>query len=67
MVVLRSLTKFYAMPGLRIGYLLGASKVVDQLKDASATLVGQLVGPRGFLRGIAGSRLCEKKPCIHGE
>ncbi len=33
MVVLRSLTKFYAMPGLRIGYLLGASKVVDQLKE----------------------------------
>ena len=33
MVVLHSLTKFYAMPGLRIGYLLGASKVVDQLKD----------------------------------
>jgi len=33
MVVLRSLTKFYAMPGLRIGYLLGASKVVDLLKD----------------------------------
>ncbi|MGH7183325.1 MAG: threonine-phosphate decarboxylase CobD [Nitrospiraceae bacterium] len=33
MVVLRSLTKFYAMPGLRIGYLVGASKVVAQLKD----------------------------------
>ena len=33
MVVLRSLTKFYAMPGLRIGYLLGASKVVDHVKD----------------------------------
>ena len=33
MVVLRSLTKFYAMPGLRIGYLLGASKVVDRLKE----------------------------------
>ncbi|HEU0067830.1 MAG TPA: aminotransferase class I/II-fold pyridoxal phosphate-dependent enzyme, partial [Nitrospiraceae bacterium] len=33
MVVLRSLTKFYAMPGLRIGYLLGASKVVDLLKE----------------------------------
>src|SRR6266850_3421218 len=33
MVVVRSLTKFYALPGLRIGYLLGASKVVDQLKD----------------------------------
>lgn len=33
MMVLRSLTKFYAMPGLRIGYLVGASKLVDQLKD----------------------------------
>jgi threonine-phosphate decarboxylase len=33
MVVLRSLTKFYAMPGLRIGYLIGASKVVDLLKE----------------------------------
>jgi len=33
MMVLRSLTKFYAMPGLRIGYLVGPSKVVDQLKD----------------------------------
>ncbi|TLY24724.1 MAG: threonine-phosphate decarboxylase [Nitrospirae bacterium] len=33
MMVLRSLTKFYAIPGLRIGYLVGASKVVDQLKD----------------------------------
>jgi len=33
MMVLRSLTKFYAMPGLRIGYLVAASKVVDRLKD----------------------------------
>jgi threonine-phosphate decarboxylase len=33
MIVLRSLTKFYAMPGLRIGYLIGASKVVERLKD----------------------------------
>ncbi len=33
MVVLRSLTKFYAMPGLRIGYVVGASKVIDRLKD----------------------------------
>ena len=33
MMLLRSLTKFYAMPGLRIGYLVGASKVVDLLKD----------------------------------
>jgi threonine-phosphate decarboxylase len=33
LVVLRSLTKFYAMPGLRIGYVLAASKIVDRLKD----------------------------------
>jgi threonine-phosphate decarboxylase len=33
MLVLRSLTKFYAMPGLRIGYLVGASKVIDRVKD----------------------------------
>lgn len=33
MIVLRSLTKFYAMPGLRIGYLVGGSKVVERVKD----------------------------------
>ncbi len=33
LIVLRSLTKFYAMPGLRIGYLVGASQVVARLKD----------------------------------
>lgn len=33
LIVLRSLTKFYAMPGLRIGYVVGASKVIDRLKD----------------------------------
>jgi threonine-phosphate decarboxylase len=32
-VVLRSLTKFYAIPGLRVGYVLGARKVVDQMKE----------------------------------
>ena len=33
MIVLRSLTKFYSMPGLRIGYLVGGHKVVERVND----------------------------------
>ncbi len=36
MMLLRSLTKFYAIPGLRVGYLVGATKVVDRLKDSQS-------------------------------
>jgi len=34
LLVLRSLTKIYAIPGLRLGYLVGNSKVVGILRDA---------------------------------
>ena len=67
MVVLRSLTKFYAMPGLRIGYLLGASKVVDLLKDRqppwSVNSLAQEVS-RAVLHDHA---YATQKPHIHEE
>jgi threonine-phosphate decarboxylase len=34
LLVLRSLTKIYAIPGLRLGYLVGNAKVVGRLRDA---------------------------------
>ncbi|MGH7250504.1 MAG: threonine-phosphate decarboxylase CobD [Nitrospiraceae bacterium] len=33
LIVLRSFTKFYALPGLRIGYLAGAPEVVRRIRD----------------------------------
>lgn len=34
LLVLRSLTKFYALPGLRLGYLAAASEIIKGLSDA---------------------------------
>lgn len=33
LIVLRSFTKFYALPGLRIGYLAGAPEIVRRIRD----------------------------------
>ena len=33
LIVLRSLTKFYAMPGLRIGYAVGNAKLAARIKS----------------------------------
>lgn len=36
LIVLRSLTKFYAIPGLRAGYLAASSELIQQLRSFSA-------------------------------
>ena len=36
LLVLRSMTKFYALPGLRLGYLAGDEKLVRKLKEGQA-------------------------------
>lgn len=33
LLILRSFTKFYALPGFRIGYLIGPSKLVDRIRE----------------------------------
>lgn len=35
LILLRSMTKFYAIPGLRVGYLLAAAELVDALSAAA--------------------------------
>ena len=44
LIVLRSLTKYYALPGLRLGYLLGETGRVAELARLSRTLVHQRPG-----------------------
>ena len=47
-LVLRSLTKFFAIPGLRIGYLIGNKKIVENISKFqpawSVNSIAQLVG-----------------------
>src|SRR5262249_41930030 len=48
-IVLRSLTKFFAIPGLRVGYLIGQARLVEHLRTRmepwSVNAVAQEVAP----------------------
>ncbi|RDB44078.1 threonine-phosphate decarboxylase [Halomonas sp. DQ26W] len=58
LLLLRSMTKLYAIPGLRLGYLLGDGPTVDRIAELqlpwsvntlAAGLVERLLGDRNFL------------------
>ncbi|WP_335869896.1 threonine-phosphate decarboxylase CobD [Bacillus sp. 2205SS5-2] len=50
MVLLRSLTKMYTIPGLRLGYIMGGSRIVEVLKKEqipwSVNAIADAVAPR---------------------
>ena len=60
LMVLRSLTKMYALPGLRLGWMVAHTRLDKGVGSAAGTMGGQCVGPRGrFLLSRAGC-LCSK-------
>lgn len=48
LIVLRSMTKFFAVPGLRLGYLAAESKIIERLNQIrepwSVNILAQLLG-----------------------
>lgn len=58
MLVLRSFTKFFALPGLRVGYLIGHKDLIGRLKEAhppwsvnwvAQSLAGVILNDRGYI------------------
>ena len=45
LAIIRSFTKFYGLPGLRIGYLLAPPQIAARVRQPSSTLVGEHPGP----------------------
>jgi len=49
LIILRSFTKFYSLPGIRVGYLIGPHRVVDRIKSHqppwSVNILAQIIPP----------------------
>ncbi|ARU61498.1 threonine-phosphate decarboxylase [Tumebacillus avium] len=71
-ILLRSLTKFYAIPGLRLGYLLAEPELVERVKRElppwSVNVLAQLAGKAGLQDTAFATRilawLAEERPFL---
>jgi threonine-phosphate decarboxylase len=67
LLVLRSFTKFYAIPGLRIGYLAGQPDVVDQVRRRQAPWSVNALAQAAALAGLKDTAFRRKSLALISE